>query len=240
MSNDREREHEKQDVERWIEALEADIARHERIRASRTHPSPASYYLEQHYMENMSVREVLRRGLDSKKRRRFNGRVSLEVRCGERGHCLARVYPTSQRPVFVPAVSALPIGRNRQKLERFGSKEHRTEKQWRQMFQSIGAGVSDRDPWIQEWPGRDGEPSHFSIRGMAVLWPRHREPEANLDGQVVVPAFELLCRCGTRWLAVADVIHALDTRQRVLQVPREWSGILFDQSTENARADAAE
>jgi hypothetical protein len=49
--------------------------------------------------------------------------VSLTVRGTTRGHALAYVYPTSTFSIFVPTVSAMPIGRNSEKLRRAEQKQ---------------------------------------------------------------------------------------------------------------------
>jgi hypothetical protein len=148
-------------------------------------------------------------------------RILLNVRCRPRGHVLARVYPTSVLPVFVPSVADLPVGLNGTKEGRFGGEAHQNNKRWREAVKGTPLEMSYRDDWIQEFhdPQDDPDDPNFMIRGLSVLRPRHREREVTLDtGQTFTPSFHLLCRCGAGWLATADVMEALDNGQRVVTV----------------------
>jgi hypothetical protein len=54
-----------------------------------------------------STLDLVGRGVDPSKPRRFRGRISLTVRCEARGHQLGHVYPTRLSPVFVPTVAEM-------------------------------------------------------------------------------------------------------------------------------------
>ena len=81
-------------------------------------PSPR---LKKYCIDYLSELDLLRRGLDPDKYRTFNGRIALEIRCKEKGHSLARVYPTLPLPVLVPTIATLPYGEG-------GSKEARAQR----------------------------------------------------------------------------------------------------------------
>ncbi len=58
--------------------------------------------------EDLAFAEVMSRGLDPKRSRRFRGRVILTVLCAPLGHEMANVYPTAYGLVFVPTVAQPP------------------------------------------------------------------------------------------------------------------------------------
>jgi len=64
-----------------------------------------------------STLDLVRRGLDPGKPRRFRGRISLTVRCEAKGHQLGHVYPTRFSPIFVPTVAEMWGQRPREKRD---------------------------------------------------------------------------------------------------------------------------
>jgi len=214
---ERARRQDERDVARWRAALEVEIARAtERLAKG---PSRTGF-TESNLQSDRAILEVLSRGLDPSKRRTFRGRVLLEVRCEKRGHVLARVYPTSIGPLFIPSVSHLPIGKNRENEHRFGSEGYQREKEWRKLFQGtpMQHPASYRDEWILDFTDPDERGGvHLTIRGLEVLTTRHRREEMVVDGTPYTPAFEMMCRCGTVWAATSEVMSALDSGRRVLR-----------------------
>ncbi len=214
----RARRSDERQVARWLVALDSKIAG-ERRRVARG-SAVVSGWSANRLVEDCAVREILARGLDPQRMRTFRGRILLEVRCKPRGHVLARVYPTSVLPVFVPSVADLAAGPNGTKEGRFGGEAHRNNRRWRDAVKGTPLEMSYRDDWIQEFrdPHDPNDPT-FMIRGLSVLGPRHREREVTIDaGQTFIRSFHLLCRCGAGWLATADVMEALDDGWRVLAV----------------------
>lgn len=225
------RRREQEQVRGWHRQVEYELLALEKRRESR---SSRGYRFsdklkereQEREVELRSLRELLRRGLEPNKTRVFKGRSALVVRCKDKGHCLARVYATSYRPIFMPQNSGLPLGISKEK--RFAHLE--TSK----MLRSVFPEVRLRDTWISEYhdeelrdelidqerklaprPSKermeeiDAKTIEFEVRGMTVIQPRHGEKEVTWEGVQVQPSWYLSCRCGTRILASYLVVEAL-------------------------------
>jgi hypothetical protein len=154
--------------------------------------------------ETAAVLEVVSRGLDPGGDRLFHGRVSLTIRCQQRGHVLARVYPTRLYPVLIPSVRALPLGDRTawKQRQRDATEQVRVHFPW-----SPGAV---RDPWLQASAGAGDEPD-IHLPGLTVLRNWHRSDQIFYEQLGWVrPTVNLICRCGEQMMAVADVMRALD------------------------------
>ncbi|MGX1156189.1 hypothetical protein [Streptomyces albogriseolus] len=218
-------------VRRWALKVEHELRDLERRRASRDEkryrvPTGFEEREREREVELRSLRDLLRRGLDPAKSRVFNGRALLVVRCKSKGHCLARVYATPYRPIFVPQNADFPAGQTKE--NRFAHLESS------KMLKSYFPEVRLRDTWIEEYPDEalrdeliererglpprpskermeeiDIQTTDFAIRGMTVIQPRHGEKEVTWQGVQVQPSWYLTCRCGTRILASYLVVEAL-------------------------------
>jgi len=232
---------------RWAESLRKEV-QSVRARMARYESDPGEsakrmrlYHLPRWSEELVKIEseyDLIRRGLDSRRPRRFRGRVQLEVRCKPRGHDLASVYPTAHRSVLVPAIRQLPLSEKNRRKDVRAERSRRprqvlftpTEPRGTDPYSGIVATIDPRDPWIESYLDEDVpegfEPEErFSIRGMSVLlpdfetWVDHymwiTTPDrrvANSDVPADYPdraAYELLCRCGTRWLRVQTLYEAL-------------------------------
>jgi hypothetical protein len=205
-------------VSAWAERLSQEVENDRRRPTARplAEMRPAERALEGQRLlrleEDESKFDLVSRGLDPEKPRRFKGRISLSIRCKPRGHELAHVYPTRVHPVLVPVVSALPIGPN-------GEKEQRAQAAQRQREIADLHGfelVHIRDGWIEDDDHPDGHPY---IRGMAVLSPDYLAPrEVPAEYAGTEPALFLLCRCGQRYLYLSQLSTAIRERTRILSV----------------------
>ncbi|MBV9013212.1 MAG: hypothetical protein JO272_14390 [Pseudonocardiales bacterium] len=221
--DDRQRRRDNRLIAQWLTELDQHIEKYERKLSEARTPGFAELY-EYNLAKSRPVREVIARGLDPKVARKFRGRVLLEVRCSARGHVLARVYPTSTFPVFIPSVSEPPAGRNSEKEIRFSEDANHAEvqiKRWNAIFKGTELereGI--RDEWLIDWSHSERHQTevNIDIRGLAVLKPRHRENEVTIEGRPRLLSFQLLCRCGETWLRIDAVMEAIDAGQRVLAV----------------------
>ncbi|WP_405811188.1 hypothetical protein OG524_18825 [Streptomyces sp. NBC_01520] len=219
---------EQQTIARWRTKLIGELRDLVDRKTSRTYQlSQGLLNLErEREIELRSLHELISRGLHPSKTRTFQGRILLTVRCKEKGHILARVYPTPYRHVFIPQSASLPAGQTKDK--RFAHAE--AMKALRRFFPEI----NQRDAWISEYSDEERreilvqreqrttgpaskdrliqintETTDFDIRGMTVLAPHHGEREVTWEGVRVEPSWYLLCRCGTRILASYLVVDAL-------------------------------
>lgn len=209
----------------WCEQLETRLSE-----LGWPNPSPR---LKEYCIDHLSELDLLRRGLDPDKYRTFKGRIALEIRCEGKGHSLARVYPTHPLPVLVPTIATLPYGQGRSKEARAQRWQNPNNRKMREM--EPWATNAIRDPWIEDWLDdteikffkQDMQERRFTgeemeyrmkmanvilIRGLTVLRDKHRVIERynpTLD-PVIQPAWEFMCRCGTRTIATAVVMDALD------------------------------
>ena len=197
----------------WAEQLQAGVARSQaslrRLPSLRKYPPAGSAWHDiarrwrRELDETRSLHELVGRGLDPGRQRRFKGRVSVLVRCAPRGHVLGQVYPTSLHPVFVPVVSALPVGPN--------ADAARADARLR---------AGQRDPWLAESsePPDPAEPTpEVYILGLTVLSPHFLDHhDQHPDAERI--ALFLLCRCGQRYLYLDDLRRAVEASRRVLSV----------------------
>jgi hypothetical protein len=221
--DDRQRRRDNRLIVQWLTELDQHIEKYER-KLSQARTLDFAKLYEDNLAKSRPVREVIARGLDPKAARKFRGRVLLEVRCSARGHVLARVYPTSTFPVFIPSVSAPPVGRNSEKETRFSEDANHVEAQrkaWNAIFKGTELereGI--RDEWLIDWSHSENHQTdvNIDIRGLAVLRPYHRESEVTIEGRPRLLSFQLLCRCGETSLRTDTVMEAVDAGQRTLAV----------------------
>lgn len=235
------RQHEAELVERWIVSLKADL-RDADLRLARMSESERTFFLDHVVAErenDAALLELLQRGLDPDRGRRFRGRIVLTIRCVTKGHVLGCVYPTATFAIFVPVVSALPLRRRnesrpRRNLEREGLQAQliqistgvdRVEALARARAQSNRS----RDIWIEEHKGPrsdEGSPGIGYIRGLEVLSdsffdPREVDHETRKrigygPDEPIDVAMYLYCRCGERYLRLEPLRAALANGDRVL------------------------
>jgi hypothetical protein len=200
------------DVQAWARQLERDLERYrirdDKWRGDRTWDFHGERWAAQQ-RDAANLYDLIRRGLDPSRPRRFKGRVSLTIRCEPRGHLLALVYPTCDRPVLVPSVSCLPATTP----EKTKQHQHKTA-ETRRLF-----GLpADRDKWIEVWfPQHEDERMTYDIRGLSILDERHRQETVQWEPYGLVrPSWFLLCRCGQRIVPAASVMKALDAGAQVM------------------------
>ncbi|GAA4983326.1 hypothetical protein GCM10023205_61380 [Yinghuangia aomiensis] len=185
---------------------------------------------EERLVKLRSQLELFRRGLDPGRPRLFRGRVLLELRCAPKGHNLARVYPTSHNPVFVPSVACSRlikldaderrIRRDRDRVTRILDPVRETRDQWIEEFfdwQSYDAAVSS-DLSNDELAKKQRDCTSYDISGLATLMESHRRWSVETVNGLVRPSWFLYCRCGLGAVATAEVMEALDSGARHLTV----------------------
>jgi hypothetical protein len=201
------RVHADETVKQWAKALDNKIAmlqaREQRRREA--HPSRSLSALDQLLLEEaLTQRELVSRGLDISHSRRFRGRIALTIRCPQKGHALAHVYPTLREPVLVPTMAVI----TRPQTE--GQKAERREQlRWSQEHTPWLSGAV-RDPWLRAFDDGDGG-IDFEIEGLVILKEGYRQEQYEHETfGLVRPACFLQCRCGRQLIAGADVMRALD------------------------------
>ncbi|MEU8343705.1 hypothetical protein AB0C74_18570 [Spirillospora sp. NPDC048832] len=134
-----------------------------------------------------ALEELKQKGRDDK-RRRFNGRILIEIRCKGKGHFLGAVYPTKWGHLLVQSVR--------------GPRPHwkpasAARKEAEQSFRDMGLQIecdTGRDSWYHELEdhskAQGGRQSLIETFDYSLVdWPR--------DPNIPV-AYRMFCRCGLR------------------------------------------
>jgi hypothetical protein len=142
-----------------------------------------------------ALQELRGRGVDGT-RRRFRGRVLLELRCENAGHLLAVVQPTTQGSLLVPTVtrygerSGPPVSARRRDVRNkvYVSRSRTPDGQPTSTISGAAlAKAITRDPWNVQLDDDQGGYEEYLAGATLVDWPR--------DPALPVATW-LYCRCG--------------------------------------------